>query len=278
MEVIQGKYGGFCPGIKRAWKQVETAAQEYPGSIFVLGELLHNNQALEELKSWGVKTINNLRQIRGKKGILIIRAHGEPSQTFQKLTKMEKIKVLDATCPNVSLTQKLARRLEDRSYQVVVCGEKNHPEVRATIGYTKKGIIISSPEEAEKLAKCEKIGVLSQTTFLSSVFKKICKVLEKKTKEFKPLGTICNFTKLAQKEARKIAKEVDLVIVVGGKHSENTKRLVEVAGEIVPTHHVEVQRDIKERWLKNVKVVGLLAGASTPNWVINEVRKKLEEY
>jgi len=278
MEVVQGKYAGFCSGIKRAWRQVKIAAQECPGSTFVLGELLHNNQALEELKNWGVKTINNLEQIRNKRGIVLIRAHGEPPQTFQKLAKMKKIKVIDATCPNVSLVQKLARQLEDRGYQVVVCGGKNHPEVLATIGYTRRGIIISSPEEAEKLAKFEKIGVLSQTTFSSSVFKNICQILKKKTKQFRSLGTICNFTKLAQKEAREIAKEVDLVIVIGGKQSENTKRLVEVAGEIVPAHHIETQADIRERWLKNVKMVGLLAGASTPSWVIDEVRKKLEEY
>ena len=278
MEVVQGKYAGFCSGIKRAWRQVKIAAQECPGSTFVLGELLHNNQALEELKNWGVKTINNLEQIRNKRGIVLIRAHGEPPQTFQKLAKMKKIKVIDATCPNVSLVQKLARQLEDRGYQVIVCGEKNHPEARATIGCTKKGIIISSPEEAEKLVKGKRIGVLSQTTFSSSVFKNICQILKKKTKQFRSLGTICNFTKLAQKEAREIAKEVDLVIVIGGKQSENTKRLVEVAGEIVPTYRIETQADIKERWLKNVKMVGLLAGASTPSWVINEVRKKLEEY
>lgn len=276
MKIIKGKYAGFCPGVKRAWDLVEKTVQDSPSAIFILGELIHNKQAIEELESWGVETIDNLRQLQGRKGTVIIRAHGEPPKTFQKLAKMKKIKVIDATCPNVSRVQKLAHQLEEEGYQVFVCGEKDHPEAKATVSYTKKGVIICSPDEAERLPKSEKIGVLSQTTFSPLVFEKICQIFKKKAKEFKSLGTICNFTQLAQKEARKIAKRADSVIVVGGRQSSNTKRLSEVAGEIVLTHHIETATEVKKEWLKGIKKVGLLAGASTPDWIINDVTKKLK--
>ncbi|MFZ5365843.1 MAG: 4-hydroxy-3-methylbut-2-enyl diphosphate reductase [Patescibacteria group bacterium] len=275
MEIVVGKYAGFCPGVKRAWGLVAKTVQDSPSPIFILGELIHNKQAIWELESWGVKVVENSDEVKDKTGILVIRAHGEPPQTYQKLAKIKKIKVVNATCPNVTRVQKLASQLENEGFKVFVCGEKDHPEAQATVGYTKKGEIIASLEEAKKVASTEKIGVLAQTTFSPLVFKKICQILKKKCQQFKSLGTICNFTQLAQKEAREIAKKVDLVIVVGGRQSSNTKRLAEVAGEIVTTYHIETAAEIKKGWLAGVKRVGLLAGASTPDWIIKEVKEKL---
>lgn len=274
MEIIVGKYAGFCPGVKRAWRLVEKAAQKKNGPIVVLGELIHNRQAIERIESWGVKTINSTEELDGE-GTVLIRAHGEPPSTYQKLTKT-KFKVIDATCPSVAHVQKLAQKTEKEGYQVFVCGEEDHPEALATIGYTQKGKILSSPGAAARTDRTGKIGVLSQTTFSPQVFAEICEVLQKKCRVFKSLGTICNFVQLAQKEARKIAKEVDLVIVVGGRQSSNTKRLAEVAGEKVRTYHIETAVEIKPGWLANgVEKVGLLAGASTPEWIIREVKERL---
>lgn len=277
MEIILGKFAGFCPGVKRAWDLIGNVIRKNSGSVFILGELIHNEQAMEELAKYEVKTIENPGELRGKEGVVIIRAHGEPPKTYKKLTKMKKIKVIDATCPIVKRVQKLAYKLEQEDFKVIVCGEKDHPESKATIGYTQNGKIISSIREAKKVPRAERISVLAQTTFSPSLFKKICQILEKKAKEFKSLETICNFTQLAQEEAKELALRVNLMLVVGGRQSSNTKRLAELTRKVVPTYHIETEKEIKKKWLNGVKKVGLLAGASTPNWVIKKVKKRLEE-
>lgn len=276
MKVICAKYMGFCPGVKRAWSLASREAGSgfaREKNVYILGELIHNKQAIEKLEGWGIRTINSLDEIKGK-GVVVIRAHGEPPQTYQKLKK-QKLKFVDTTCPSVTRVQKLATQLEKEGYQVILCGEKDHPEVIATIGYTQKGLIIGSLEEARKIPPGKRIGILSQTTFSPIVFQKICRLLKKKSVSFKSLGTICNITQLAQKEAQKIAKQVDLMIVVGGKHSSNTKRLAEVSQKIISTHHIETAQELKKSWFKKVKKVGLTAGASTPDWIIKEVKFKL---
>lgn len=272
---------GFCPGVKRAWGLVEKTVKGKPNSVYVLqnpvyilGELIHNKQAIKKLGEWGAKTINSLGEIKGK-GVVIIRAHGEPPQTFQKLKNL-KLKIVDTTCPSVARVQKLANQLEKEGYQVLVCGEKDHPEAIATIGYTKRGLIVGSVEEARKIPSGKRIGIISQTTFSPIIFQKICQLLKKKAAGFKSLGTICNFTQMAQKEAQEMAKKVDLMIVVGGKHSSNTKRLAEVCRGIVKTHHIETAQELKKNWFKGVKKLGLTAGASTPDWIIKEVKFKLK--
>lgn len=275
MKIIQGKYAGFCPGVKRAWALIEKELKGGRSSIFVLGELIHNRQAIRRLADWGVRTVDKLSEIKEKEGTIFIRAHGEPPETYQKLERMKGFKVVDATCPSVTRVQTLAQKTEDVGYQVFVCGEKDHPEAKATVGYTKKGKILPSVEAAQKVRLIQKIGVLSQTTFSAVVFEEICAVLKKKCVDFHSLGTICNFVQLAQKEARKIAEGVDLVIVVGGRQSSNTKRLVEAARELKPTYHIETVQEIEKGWLRGAKIVGLLAGASTPAWIIEEVKERI---
>jgi len=276
MKIIQGKFAGFCPGVKRAWNLVEKTAKDKSGRVYILGELIHNKQAIIKLGEWGIKTVNHLKEIKSR-GTIIIRAHGEPPQTYQNLKKL-KLKIIDATCPSVVRVQKLASQLEKEGYQVIVCGEKDHPEAIATIGYTRKGIIVSTVEEAKKVPSSKKIGIISQTTFSPVIFQKICRLLKKKSKkDVKSMGTICNFVQMAQKEASQIAKKVDLMIVVGGKHSSNTKRLAEVCQGIVATYHIETAKELRKTWLKGARKVGLTAGASTPDWIIKEVKTKLKE-
>lgn len=275
MKIVVGKYAGFCPGVKRAWGLVSReAAHRKNGPIFILGELIHNRQAIARIEDWGIKTIDKPEEIREKQAVVFIRAHGEPPKTYQKLARRKGLKVVDATCPSVSRVQKLASQTEKEGYQVFVCGEKNHPEALATVAYTRRGKILSSLKEAEKVRPTDKIGVVSQTTFSSPIFRQICQALKKKCRNFKSLGTICNFTQAAQKEAREIAQKVDLVIVVGGKQSSNTKRLTEVASGKAPTYHIETKDEVRKNWLRGVGKIGLLAGASTPDWIIREVMVK----
>jgi 4-hydroxy-3-methylbut-2-enyl diphosphate reductase len=276
MKVILARYGGFCPGVKRAWGLVEKAAKKGKKRLFIYGDLIHNRQAIEKLGKWGVKTINSLKEAK-EDGLVVIRAHGEPPKTFAEIKRL-KLKFIDATCPSVTRVQKLAQQLEAEGFQVIVCGEKEHPEARANVGYTKKGRVISSVGEARKLPRMAKVGVVSQTTFSAEILKKICGVLRDRSQQFKSLGTICNFTQMAQAEARQIAKKVDLIIVVGGKQSSNTKRLTQVSEKIGPTHQIETASELKDKWFSKVKTVGLLAGASTPDFIIREVVKKLKTY
>jgi (E)-4-hydroxy-3-methyl-but-2-enyl pyrophosphate reductase len=275
MKVICAKYMGFCPGVKRAWKLVEETNQNRKKPVYILGELIHNQQAINRLNEWGIKTINGLNEVQNKKGIVIIRAHGEPPQTYQKLKNLN-LKFIDTTCPNVIKIQKLAKQLSDEGFFIVVSGKKDHPEPKATLGHAKEGLIVDSDNDAKKISPMEKIGLLSQTTFSPVIFEKIRQILKKRTKEFKSVETFCQITQMAQKEAQKIAKKVDLMIVVGGKHSSNTQKLVEVCQKITPTYHIETVREIKKAWLEKEKI-GLTAGASTPEWVIKEIQLRLKE-
>lgn len=277
MEVVCAKYIGFCPGVKRAWSLVEEAVKNEEKPVYILGELIHNQQAIDKLNEWGAKTINDLKEIKTKKGTVIIRAHGEPPQTYQKLKKLH-LKFIDTTCLNVIKIQEMAKQFSIEGFFVVICGKKDHPEPKATLGHAQKGIIVSSDNDAKKVSPRKKICLLSQTTFSPTVFGKISQILKKKAKKFKTEKTFCQITQMAQKEAQKVAKKVDLMVVIGGKHSSNTQKLVEACHEIAPTYHIETAKEIKNFWFnKKTRRVGLTAGASTPEWVIKEVQSKLEE-
>lgn len=277
IKVISAKYVGFCPGVKRAWGLVEKTVRSKSKPIYILGDLIHNQQAINKLNNWGIKNIDNLKMIKDKRGVVIIRAHGESPQTYQKLKRLN-LKFVDTTCPNVIKIQELAKQLSDDGFFIVISGEKEHPEPKATLAYAKRGLIISTIKEAKKILPRKKIALISQTTFPPIIFEQISKILKKKSANFKSLGTICNITQMAQKEAQKVAKRVDLMIVVGGKHSSNTKRLVEVCQKIVPTYHIETAQELKTNWFKGASKVGLTAGASTPDWIIKEVKDKIKNF
>lgn len=275
MKLIRAKLAGFCPGVKIAWQKVKEACKT--GPVFVLGDLLHNYQAIQKLEELGAVTIHDFKKLSSGSRV-VIRAHGEPKETYEKLKKL-KDEIIDATCFRVKKVQKEAKRLEKEDYQVIVCGEENHPEVKATIGHTKEGIAINSKKEAERLNLEGRVALLSQTTFSFKKFQEIKRVLEKKKGiNLKVLGTICDFTQAAQKEARDLGKRVDCLIIVGGKRSSNTRRLKEIGSKICPTYHVETAEELNPDWFSQRRTAGLLAGASTPDWVINEVERKLKEY
>ena len=274
MEIICANYMGFCPGVKRAWMLVKKATQNKKRPIYILGELIHNQQAADKLNEWGIKAINDLKEIKDKKSLVILRAHGEPPKTYQALKRLD-LKFIDTTCPNVVKIQKLAKQLSHDCFFVVICGKKDHPEPKATLGHTKKGLIIDSLSDAEKISPKEKIGLLSQTTFSPVLFAQISQILKKKAKEFKPIETFCQITHMAQKEAQKVAEKAGLMVVIGGKHSSNTQKLVEACQKLVPTYHIETAKELKKSWFKKAGAVGLTAGASTPDWVIDEVKNKI---
>ncbi|VVB68127.1 4-hydroxy-3-methylbut-2-enyl diphosphate reductase [Candidatus Norongarragalina meridionalis] len=274
MKVIRASKAGFCFGVKRAVKLSEEASKK-KGSVHTLGPVVHNPQAIERLEQMGVKEINEIKEAR--KGIVIIRAHGIPPEDYKEL-ESKGIEIVDATCPFVKKAQDYARMLHDEGYTIVIIGEKEHPEVRGIKGHAKEATVIETPEEAERLQMCGKMGVVVQTTQEQAVVGKIIPILFNKTKELRVFNTICSATGERQEAVKGFAKKVDVIVVVGGRNSGNTRRLAQIAERIAPTYHIETARELKKEWFKGAKTVGVAAGASTPDFVIDEVVKKLESY
>lgn len=271
MKIKIASHCGFCFGIKRAVRIVFN--EKNKTNTYILGELLHNPQFIDRLKSYGIKQINSIDDINT--GTIIIRAHGESINIIKKAQK-KGLKIIDATCPKVLKVHILAKKLYDSNYKVIIFGNKKHPEIIGIVSHIKNPIIINSIKEAQSVKFYKKIGLISQTTNELKKFNKIKKILKLKTDDFKSYNTICDATQKKQDEAKKIAQDTDIMIVIGGKHSSNTQKLAAICKAIVPTHHIETSDEINEYWFKNKNICGITAGASTPKWVINKVTKKIK--
>lgn len=271
MKTILADNCGFCFGIKRATKIA--FGEKNKKNVYTLGDLLHNPQYIKKLESYGIKKANYISDI--KSGTVIIRAHGVPVDIIKK-AKEKKLKVLDATCPKVKKVHILAKKLSNEGYKVIIFGDKKHPEVKGIASNVKNPTIINSPKEAKNIKKSKRIGLVSQTTQQVKNFNIIKKILEKKSDDFVSLNTICDATRKRQDSAKKLAEKVDIMIVIGGKHSSNTQKLAHICKDIVDTHHIETPQEIKKSWFNGKEICGITAGASTPNWIIKNVIKKIE--
>lgn len=269
MNIRIAKNHGFCFGVKRAL----AIAKRIEGKANTLGPLIHNPQVTSFLKKKGIKAVDSVGKIRQK--TIIIRAHGVPDSVLKKLRK-KKIKIIDATCPFVKKAQYLAKLAEKQGYQVILIGEKNHPEVKGIIGNLKKKIVIESLTDLKKLKKHKKISIISQTTQSKAKVDSIVKELEKKKQEVKVFDTICNATAERQLAAINLARYSDLMLVIGGLNSANTKQLTKLCSTITTTKHIESPKDLKKPWFKNINNIGITAGASTPNYVVREVIEKIK--
>ena len=271
IKVITAKRAGFCFGVKRA-VNMAFAAAGMGERVYTLGPIIHNPQVIKKLKTVGVHPVES---VDGRKiGTLIIRTHGVPRETSEKLGK-KKYKVLDATCPFVKKAQNYAKLLRDENYQVVIIGDKEHPEVKGLMSYAgPDAIVVNKDDPTPKLRS--RVGVVIQTTQPVSVLTKFVSEIVGQVKEFKVFNTICNSTALRLKETKGIARAVDAVVVVGGKNSANTTQLANFCISMsVPTYHIETASEIMEEWFKNVGRVGITAGASTPDWIIDEVADRI---
>jgi (E)-4-hydroxy-3-methyl-but-2-enyl pyrophosphate reductase len=264
---------GFCFGVKRA---IELAENTRPRKrrIFTLGPLIHNPQEVERLETKGIKTI---RKIGSQKDItLIIRTHGIPSGYKEKLEKKE-IRIVDATCPFVKRAQDIVKKLKKEKYQVIIVGEKTHPEVAALVSYGGKDCrVVENIQEIKKLKLKHNVGVISQTTQIPKKFEEIIELIKLTRPRLKVFNTICRATVDRQAEAEELAGRSDVMIIVGGKNSGNTRRLYDISDKVAPTHLVETASEVKSSWFKGKKSVGITAGASTPDWIIEEVKNKIE--
>lgn len=276
MNISLAPQAGFCFGVKRALDLCMKTAAETDRNIFTLGPLIHSPQVVEDLAGKGIKVAQAISEVPD--GIIIIRSHGVGPEVFRQAKDLG-LQVIDATCPFVKKAQNLARELKEQGYRVVVVGDKDHPEVAGIIGWTDgEGIVVETPEQAEMLPPMEKIGVISQTTQPEANFNRIVTVLRGKAGEIKAYNTICHATRDRQEAAVELAKTVDIMIVIGGKNSANTRKLARLCAETgTPTYQVETAAELDKSWLEGKNKIGITAGASTPDWIIEEVKRYMED-
>ncbi len=274
-EIIVADNSGFCFGVINSVKLALKAKEENPSKkILVLGQLVHNNAMSEWLREKGIEEIQSLDEIKNPHdSIVIIRAHGEPKETYSQLKEMG-AKYIDATCPFVLDVQKKADMLERKGYKVVVVGKSSHPEVTGILSHTQKGIAVNSLDELPDL-KEKKVGVVSQTTHLQKVFGDIVGAIAQDAKLMEVYNTICIASIMHRASAIELAKKVDLMIVIGGKHSSNTQKLAKACSEHVETLHIEDATELDSSKALSHSRIGITAGASTPDFSIKEVVIKL---
>ncbi len=273
MSVKIAKNSGFCFGVKRAIKIALEAAQGNH-EIVTLGPIIHNPQMVEKLASEGIERVNEVYEINGKP--TIIRSHGVKKEVLEELITND-IEIINATCPYVSKTQEYAKELSEKGYLVIIMGDKNHPEVRALSSYIEgESLIVASAEDVPQ-RKYQKVGIISQTTRKIDDLQKLVSTFIPKCHEMRVMNTICNATSIRQESTLELAKESDLMIVVGGRNSSNTKMLAKISEDFVETFHIETACEIDKKWFKSKNNIGLTAGASTPDWVIVEVYNKIIE-
>jgi len=279
VEILIAEHAGFCFGVKRAVKLAEESLKESKSRIFTLGPIIHNPQEVNRLKNLGVYPSNGEDFKEGD--TVIIRSHGIPPEKEEELKK-KGLNVIDATCPYVKAVHEAVCKLTEEGYFVVLVGEKNHPEVIGTLGYLRacngKGIVVETLDDIREALKYEKVGIVAQTTQNEQFFKEVVGEIALWVKEVKVINTICNATSLRQESVKKLAPQVDVMVIIGGKNSGNTRRLYHISKELNPkTYHIETAEELEPEWFVNVKRVGISAGASTPDWIIEEVKNRIKE-
>lgn len=264
MQIIVAKNTGFCFGVEDAVKRTEKLLKE-GNRVFTDDDIVHNKAVMEKLEKLGLMV--------GKTGdIFLVRAHGLPKEKIKQMS--EDFRIEDLTCKIVYNLFKKAEELEKKGYKIIVFGKPDHPEMIALKSYAKNSIVTLEPISIES----EKIAILSQTTMSEDEFKDFTrKILDiSKYNEYLIEDTICNITILREKEAKEIAKKVDLLYVIGGKHSSNTKKLVRIGSEFTNVIHIESEEEI-DKIPENVEKIGVISGTSTPVEVVNKVVSRIKK-
>lgn len=281
MEIIIAEHSGYCFGVKRALAMVEeTLAERKNVNTYAIGSIIHNRGVIDLFLKKGLKIIKNPEEIKSNDSIFIIRSHGVSQKLFNEL-KAKNIKIVDTTCPFVKNIQKKARILSKNNYFVIIIGDKEHPEV---IGIRDNilgdnYIIVDNVKELRDLEFKDKIGIVVQTTQKIKKLKSITNKVIDKTNNLMVCNTICHTTRERQDAIKKLAKKTDIMIIVGGKDSANTKHLYEIAkNENSSTYHIENFKELDISWFKDVKIAGISGGASTPINDIFEVRNIINSY
>ncbi len=268
---------GFCFGVEKAMEKVyEQIDNNQTETIYTFGPIIHNKEVVMGLKSKGVQVIETVEELKGiQKGIIIIRSHGV-SKEINDLMKDRGFRVIDATCPFVKRIHNVVFKESVNGKRIIIVGNDGHPEVEGIKGWcVNEPIIVGTSEEADDFqdTKKESFCIVSQTTFNYNKFKDIVEIFQKKGYDINVVNTICNATEERQKEAKAISAEADVMIVIGDTHSSNSKKLYEICKkECENTHFIQTLDDLNLELPKSVRLVGITAGASTPNHIIEEVQ------
>jgi 4-hydroxy-3-methylbut-2-enyl diphosphate reductase len=276
MKVRLATKAGFCFGVRRAIDLALKVARETPPPIYTLGPLIHNPQVVTLLTRQGISVINDFQN--APRGTLIIRSHGVGPGLLEKARELG-FRVLDATCPFVRRAQQLACDLTASGYQVIVVGEKEHPEVQGIVGWTNgQALVVENPAEAATLPPHPRVGVVAQTTQPYARVEAVVKELRRRMGEVTVCDTICNAVVERQEAAFELAHQVEVMVIVGGTVSANTRKLTDLCASTgTPTYHIETGEQLRPEWFRGVKTAGLTAGASTPDWIIEEVERRMRE-
>lgn len=273
MNIKISEKAGFCFGVKRAmglaWREL---CDEHDKQTYALGPLIHNKQAVEKYEERGLITVDDIEEIPSDVK-MIIRSHGVSKSIYDKADE-KGLDVVDTTCPFVKKIHDIVKENYDNGKKIILIGDKNHPEVIGINGWCKNtAITIKTIEEAEalELNNDESYCAVAQTTMNLEVYRKIVEILKTKADDIEFNNTICSSTKARQEAARELASEMDCMIVIGGKHSSNTQKLVGICKEVCPTFAIETRDDLDVEEIKKYENVGITAGASTPDWIIDDI-------
>ncbi|MCK9442936.1 MAG: bifunctional 4-hydroxy-3-methylbut-2-enyl diphosphate reductase/30S ribosomal protein S1 [Tissierellaceae bacterium] len=275
MEIIIADNAGFCFGVKRAIAMADSFVTNLDRVVYSLGPLIHNPQEVKRFEEKGLVAVDSIAEITGNK--VIIRSHGVSKLVIEQMNERN-IEIIDSTCPFVKSVHRRVEEFQKQGYNIVIIGDANHPEVIGINGWcNNEAYIINSEEEAIGLPEFDKICVVSQTTNTQNKFETLSEILMGKGNEVKVFNTICNATNLRQQSCREVAQKVDAMIVIGGYHSSNTKKLVEISEEYCKdVYHIETPEELNLKKLQGLKKIGITAGASTPDWIIKEVIKTMD--
>ena len=279
MEIIIAKNAGLCYGVKRALTLAKKVRQSNEGRVLTFGDLIHNPQVIDDLKRQGIESIDDLDRVN--RGTVIIRSHGVSPDVYEKM-KRKNITVVDATCPIVRKIQKLVARLARGSAEIVIVGNRRHPEIQGLLGYSRgKACVVENEAQVEALPFRKKRAVLAQSTQDLYLFERVAARLVEKTETLTAYNTICSSTQTRQKATSELASRVDTLFIVGGKKSSNTNKLYEISKRVLPnTHFIETAAQIRAAMLARSRRVGISGGASTPpeaiQQAVDKVKRSLE--
>ncbi len=264
MKIVVPKNAGVCWGVERAIDMAyQTVHENRDHQIVSLGPLVHNPEVVEDFQNKGVEVISDLKSADA--GTVVFRSHGVPLPYYEE-AKTKGLEVVDATCPFVKRSQNYARRFSRQGYFVVIVGDEKHPEMKSVRSFAVgPHLVTMDPKDLEKIPSDQKVGFIAQTTIPLAVFEKMVEMAQKRFPEIKTHDTICDATKVRQEEAAETARQVECMIIIGGKESSNTKKLTKICKEIQPkSYEIEHEREIDFSWFDRIQVLGVTAGASTP--------------
>ena len=281
MNVELAKTAGFCFGVKRAVDTVYQQIEQYRGEkILTYGPIIHNEEVIKDLRSHGVEVLNDEEELKtADADVVVIRSHGVAKYIYDILEERG-ITCVDATCPFVKKIHKIVAEKSTEGSYIIIIGNSEHPEVQGIRGWAGEHVtVVQTPEDAERFElpdKDQKVCIVAQTTFNYNKFKELVEIISKKRYDIVVLNTICNATKERQTEARQIAARVDAMVVIGDERSSNTQKLFEICKEeCLNTYYIQTLDDLDINQLRSVESVGITAGASTPNKIIEEVQNNV---